>query len=354
MIYSDFPILKKVIYLDNAATTLKPKSIIKKMSEFYLENYANVHRGIYKLSEIATEYYEKSREKIAKFLGVEPYQIFFTKNATEGLNFIAWNFRSKVVGTTIKEHHSVLLPIMKYAKIKLSLKEQYILTHHASNVLGTIQDIRSIRDDNPNSIIAIDGSQYVPHNFPDLKKLDIDAYVFSGHKLLGPSGIGVVYLKNPEEWEPMLLGGGTVSNVTIENYILVNSIEKFEAGTPPIAEAYGLSLAMDYLKNIQKRDINLTMQKLIDEFKIYPINRDQQIPIYSFYFKGIHAHDVAYYLDRYNIAVRAGFHCAQPLHEYMNIGPTTRASFYFYNNKKHALSLMEALSELIKKYGFVQ
>jgi cysteine desulfurase/selenocysteine lyase len=148
MIYSDFPILKKVIYLDNAATTLKPKSIIKKMSEFYLDNYANVHRGI--------------------------------------------------------------LPLMKYAKIKLSLKEQYILTHHASNVLGTIQDIKAIRDDNPNSIIAIDGSQYVPHNFPDLKKLDIDAYVFSGHKLLGPSGIGVVYLKNPKEWEPMLLGGGTV------------------------------------------------------------------------------------------------------------------------------------------------
>lgn len=365
-ISSDFPIFQKyprLIYLDNAATTQKPRAVIEAFREFY-ENYnSNIHRGVYSLSEQATELYERARERIAKFIGADPSQIVFVKNATEGLNVAISNMKSREIVSTIYDHHSTLLPIYHYSKSyrlerdPYSIRSQNIVVNHLSNVTGRAIDIRAIRDNNPDSIIVVDGTQYVPHFKLDLSKIDVNFYTFSPHKMLGPTGIGVLYIRDPLDYEPLIYGGGIVNNVTERMYRLLDSNIRYEAGTPPIAEAYATAVAIDYLEKHRDylerldREIIRRANELFDEYRIYPINRDQDIPIFSFYFREIHAHDVGEMLDTfYNIAVRTGYHCAQPLHEHLGIGPTTRASFYLYNPPEHLERLMEALKSVLRKF----
>ncbi|MEM1700532.1 MAG: aminotransferase class V-fold PLP-dependent enzyme [Candidatus Anstonellales archaeon] len=365
-IRSDFPILSKyprLIYLDNAATTHKPKLVIDALSEFYINYNANIHRGVYRLSEEATDLYERSREIIARFIGAEPYQIVFVKNATEALNTAIWNFRSHDIQSTVYEHHSMLLPIYRYSKsYKLhsrieEIKGDIIAITHASNVTGRVIDLKTVRENNPNAIIIADGTQYVPHMSIDIKSIDIDMYAFSGHKMLGPTGIGVLYIKNPEQYEPLMLGGGTVSNVTNRMFRLLDTVERYEAGTPPIAEAYALSKAVEYLSSkfedlhqLDQRIIRIA-NRLFQEYEIYPVEMNTNIPIFSFYFSSIHSHDVAEMLDTYyDIAVRSGYHCAQPLHEFLGIGPTVRASFHVYNTEEELYKFMNALKNIILKF----
>ncbi|MCX8154741.1 MAG: aminotransferase class V-fold PLP-dependent enzyme [Candidatus Micrarchaeota archaeon] len=365
-ISSDFPIFQRyprLIYLDNAATTQKPRPVIEALREFY-ENYnSNIHRGVYSLSEQATDIYERSRERVARFIGADPSQIVFVKNATEGLNLAISNMRSREIVSTIYEHHSTLLPIYRYSKSYRLERDPYrirssnIVINHLSNVTGKVIDIQIVRDNNPDAVIVVDGTQYIPHFRMDLKKIDVDFYAFSPHKMLGPTGIGILYIRDPMKYEPLIYGGGTVSNVTERMYRLLDNNSRYEAGTPPIAEAYASSVAMDYLEAHREhlerldREILKEANRLFDEYRIYPINRDQDVPIFSFYFQRIHSHDVAEILDTaHNIAVRSGYHCAQPLHEHLGIGPTTRASFYIYNSIEHLNRLMEALKNVVRKF----
>lgn len=365
LIHSDFPILsRKVIYLDNASTTQKPRVVIEALKEFY-ENYnSNIHRGVYNLSEQATELYEKAKEEVARYLNADPSQIAFVKNATEALNIAIYNFKNKEIASTIYEHHSVLLPIYKYSKsYKLydkidEIKADNIVVTHASNVTGKVFNIKEIRDNNPEAKIIVDGTQYTPHFRPDLAKLDIDMYAFSAHKMLGPTGLGVLYVKEPKLYDPLVLGGGIVSNVSSSNYKLLETIERYEAGTPPIAEAYAFSSSINYLVDkldyINKLDkaIIAKAYELFEEYNIYPINLNHDIPIFSFYFEKVHSHDIAEMLDiMYNIAIRSGFHCAQPLHEYYGVGATARASFYIYNNLNELELLMKGLKTILKKFS---
>lgn len=364
-IISDFPIFTKysnLIYLDNAATTQKPKQVIDALKEFYEDYNSNIHRGVYRLSEIATDLYEKAREKVARYINADPDQIVFTKNATEALNIAIYNIRDKVIDTTIYEHHSLLLPIYRYPKHYRihynidDLRGDRIAVTHASNVTGKINDIKLVRENNPNAIIIVDGAQYIPHYRPDMKKLDVDMYAFSAHKMLGPTGLGVLYVKEPLRYEPLLVGGGIVSNVTEKMYSLLNNIERYEAGTPPMAEAYAFSIALEYLESklelLNKLDKAILERSkiLFEQYGIKPINTDQDIPIFSFYFKEVHAHDLAEMLDAHNICVRSGYHCAQPLHEYLNIGPTVRASFYIYNNLSQLEILVKALKQIVIRF----
>ncbi len=362
-IISDFPIFYKypdLIYLDNAATTQKPKQVIEALEEFYYNYNSNIHRGVYRLSEIATEVYEKARERVAQYIHADPDQIVFVKNATEALNIAIYNLRDRFIHTSYYEHHSMLLPIYRYAKgYKLcenieDIKADTIAITHASNVTGKIYDVKLVRENNIKATIIVDGAQYVPHYKPDMKKMDVDMYAFSSHKMLGPTGLGVLYIKDPYRYEPLLLGGGIVSNVTDSMYRLLDNIERYEAGTPPIAEAYAFTVALSYLESkldvLHRLDQEIIRKStsLFEEYDIRPINTDQDIPIFSFYFKNIHAHDVAEMLDNYNICVRSGYHCAQPLHEYLNIGPTVRASFYIYNNIYQLEKLVKTLKQIVK------
>jgi|TARA_B100001971_G_C18221758_1_gene557669 cysteine desulfurase/selenocysteine lyase len=393
----DFPILnvkvhgKPLIYLDSAATSQKPKQVIESVSDYY-ENYnSNIHRSIHKLGEEATLAYEDVHKKVAEFINAEFEEIIFTKNTTESLNLLAYSLTQDLkegdeIIISQMEHHSNFVPWQQLAKknnLKLKFieideegnlkldqlnellneKTKIVSLTHVSNVLGTInpiEEISKIIKEKSKALFVVDGAQAVPHMKVDVKDLDVDFYAFSGHKMLGPTGIGILYGKKEllEKMQPFLYGGEMIKEVTLEDTKFNDLPWKFEAGTMNIAQAIGLKAAIDYLekigmKNIQNHDqelVNYCYEKLseIKEVEIYgPKERSSLI---SFNIKNVHAHDTATILDGEGIAVRAGHHCAMPLHTELNIPASVRASFYLYNTKEEIDKLVEAIHKVIKVF----
>lgn len=393
IIKRDFPIFKRkihgkpLIYLDNAATTQKPRQVIEAIREFY-ENYnANVHRGVYRLSVEATEAYENARAKVARFINAKDSEIIFTRNTTEALNLVAYSWglcnlkRGDRILLTEMEHHSNIVPWQLIAKhtgavidyipfdeegllVKeeidrlLNLEPKIVSIIHVSNVLGTINNVKEIveKAHKVGAITVVDAAQSVPHMPVDVKEIGCDFLAFSGHKALGPLGVGVLYGKRDllEEMNPFLGGGDMISRVWLSGAEWNELPWKFEAGTSSVADAIGLGAAIDYLKSIgmdkvRAHEVKLTDYALkrlseIPDIKIYgPRELDKRGAVISFNLPGIHPHDLATILDEEGIAIRAGHHCAQPLVTKLGVAATARASFYIYNSESDIDALVEGL-----------
>lgn len=392
-IRKDFPILdkkihgKKLVYLDNAATSQKPIQVINAISQFYKNHNANIHRGVHTLSEEATKAFEDAHTKASKFIGSTFEETIFTKGTTESLNLLAYSLKDKVkkgdeIVLSQMEHHSNITPWQvlakqKGAKIKfLKINKQGVLDKkqfsevinkktkivsltHMSNVLGTInptKEIRKITAEN-NALFILDAAQTVPNIPVNVKKLDCDFLAFSGHKMLGPTGIGVLYGKKHllEELPPFQTGGDMIEEVNFQKSTWNRLPWKFEAGTPNIAGAVGFGAALDYLKKIGLENIqnyeNTISQKLIAEFDLLDFlelygPKTSRGAVFSFNIKKLHSHDVATFLDEAGIAVRAGHHCAMPLTSTLGINGSVRASFYFYNTEEEAMMLISELKRI--------
>ena len=401
MNYRDhFPILKNrdIAYLDSGATTQKPQYVIDTIHNFYQENNANPHRGAYTLSIETTEIYENTREKMAKFINArEAQEIIFSKNASESLNLIAYSYglenlkKEDDVVISIMEHHSNLVPWqyvtkktesnLKYMYIndeyeitkeeietKITDKTKIVGITHVSNVLGTINKVKEIIQyaHKKGAIVVVDGSQSIPHMKIDVQDLDADFFVFSGHKMLAPLGIGVLYGKKERlnKMNPFLFGGDMIEYVYEQETSFAPLPNKFEAGTQNVEGVVGLGAAIDYIENIgydmiqkiEKELISYAIEKLsqLDFLKLYMTpNQENHSAVISFNINGVHPHDVASILDSYGVCVRSGNHCAQPLLRFLGLDSTCRASFYFYNTKQDVDRLVEALKKtygMIKKY----
>jgi cysteine desulfurase/selenocysteine lyase len=396
-IKEDFPIFKRkingrrFIYLDNAATSQKPIQVINAITKFYKFYNANIHRGIYKVAEEATEMYENSKEKVKDFINAkEKAEIVYVRNTTEAINFVALSLGEKVkkgekIVVSKMEHHSNLVPwqiLAKRKKAKLEFVEvkdfeidindfekkvkgaKIVALTHVSNVLGTINDARTlakIAHEN-DAYFLLDGAQSVPHMKVDVKKLDCDFLAFSGHKMLAPFGIGVLYGKKEilEEMQPILGGGDMIKECNFLRCSWNELPYKFEAGTQNIGGAIGLSAAIDYLKKlgmekIQKHEEELTkyaLKLLEDEAGVETYGPKKRSGIISFNIKGIHAHDVASFFDKEGIAIRAGHHCAMPLvREVLKQSAVARMSFYFYNFKEDVDTAIEAIRKLKREFS---
>ncbi|TMI27056.1 cysteine desulfurase [Candidatus Bathyarchaeota archaeon] len=393
----DFPILQRIIngkpfiYLDNAATAQKPRQVIETLDRFYKEYNANIHRGIYKVSEEATAAHEEARAKVARFINARsPNEIVFVRGTTEAINLVAHAWGRKNVGLgdnimlTEMEHHSNIVPWQLLAKEKgaslkyVGITDQGILERyefqqhlqsgaklfavaHSSNVLGTINPVRElIREAHKTGCcVLVDAAQSVPHMPVDVQDLDCDFLAFSGHKMCGPTGIGVLYAKGNlfDEMVPFHGGGEMISEVHPYESSWKPPPYKFEAGTTNIEGAIGLGAAIDYLSNIGLRKIRLH-EREITAYAIDKLSRTKGITIYgpsdpqarggvvSFNLGDVHPHDMATLLDEDGIAVRSGQHCAQPLHERLGIPPTTRASFYLYNTEDEVDRLANSLERV--------
>ena len=391
-IRKDFPLLENrdIAYLDNGATTQKPIQVITTVKEFYEKYNANPHRGAYTLSVEATEVYENTRTKIAKFINAKHREeIIFSKNATESLNLIAYSYgmdnlkKDDEVVISIMEHHSNLVPWQKVTKITGStLKYMYINTDfelsdeeietkitdktkivgisHVSNALGTINNIKKIVKyaHKIGAIVLVDASQSIPHIKIDVQELDADFLVFSGHKMLAPLGIGVLYGKRNllNKMTPFLMGGDMIEYVYEQDTTFAPLPNKFEAGTQNVEGVVGFGAAIDYIEKIgydkiQKIENELltyARQKLsnLDYLNLYLTpNEENHSGVISFNIKGVHSHDVASILDSQGVCVRSGNHCTQPLMRFLGIDSTCRASFYFYNTKEDVDRLVEALDK---------
>lgn len=399
-IRSDFPMLSKVmdgkplIYLDNAATTQKPWSVIHRMEEFECHEYATVRRGAYRIGANATEMYEGVRKKIAQFLGVEDHrEIIFTSGTTYGINLVAHSFGKAFVqeGDEIlishMEHHANILPWQvlceeRGAKLKvipvddqgdLILEEfERLLTPRCkmlaltfvSNALGTVNPVSEMiqKAHEVGAKVLLDGAQSTPHTPVNLRELDVDFYVFSGHKIYGPSGVGVLYGKYDllNNMPPFLVGGEMIRRVTLEKTTFIGPPARFEPGTPPISQVMGLESALDYLsrlglEQIQNYELELldyATQKLsqIDGLRIIGTAKEKA-SILSFVLGDVHAHDVVSFVDEEGISLRGGHHCAQPIMEHFNIPASARASFSFYNTKEEIDILSDTLKETLKVLG---
>ena len=396
-IKEDFPILKNrdIAYLDSGATSQKPQIVIDAVEEFYKQYNANPHRGAYALSQEATDIYENTRTKISKFINAKHREeIIFSKNATESLNLIAYSYglenlkENDEIVISIMEHHSNLVPWQKVAKVKnAKLKYMYINDNfelsmeeienkitektkivgitHISNVLGTINPVKEIIDyaHKKGAIVVVDASQSIPHQKIDVQALDADFLVFSGHKMLAPLGIGVLYGKKEllEKMSPFLMGGDMIEYVYEQETTFASLPNKFEAGTQNVEGVVGLGAAIDYIENleykkIQEKEENLVKyarQKLeeLDFLELYLTkNEEHHSAVISFNVKGIHPHDIASILDSEGVCVRSGNHCAQPLMRFLNIDSTCRASFSFYNTKEDVDRLVEALKKAYKMF----
>ena len=397
---SDFPILenRKIVYLDNGATTQKPIQVIEKVDEFYEQYNANVHRGAYSLSIEASEQYEAVREKVAKFINAKhPEEIIFSKNATESLNLIAYSYgmenleKDDKVVLSIMEHHSNLVPWQKVTKATNSKLEYMYINNdfeipdeeieakitdgtkivgitHVSNVLGTINNIEKIikQAHKKGAIVIIDASQSIPHMRIDVQKLDADFLVFSGHKMLAPLGVGVLYGKKEilNRMTPFLMGGDMIEYVYEQETTYAPLPNKFEAGTQNAAGVIGLGAAIDYIEKIGYEQIQKIDQELIKYAKqrleqldyltlYYNKNEDNHSGVISFNINGVHPHDVASILDTEGVCIRSGNHCAQPLMRYLGIDSTCRASVYFYNTKEDIDALLNGIEKaynMFKKY----
>lgn len=396
----DFPILarevnsKKLCYLDNAATSQKPLFVINAIKDYYEKYNANVHRSPHTLGEEATIAYEEARKSVADFINAKPEEIVFTKNTTEALNLIMYGYgtdeikKDEKIATTIMEHHSNFVPWQQLAKKKnakfeiLDINDEGEIPEneyeklenvkiaaftHASNVLGTINNLERIARivHKEGGILVADGAQSTPHIPIDVKKMDVDFFAFSGHKILAPMGIGVLYGKYEllEKMGPFLYGGEMISEVHTYETKFNEVPYKFEAGTPNVGGAIGLKAAIEYLKNIgmencRKHEIELTkyaLEKIIEINGISilgPKKIEKRTSLISFNIKDLHPHDVAQMLDAYGIAIRAGYHCTQPLHERLGLlCGSARASFYIYNDKTDVDALCEGLTKVKKKFG---
>ncbi len=402
-IRKDFPILqrmvrdgKPLVYLDNASTTQKPNQVIDAISDYYKNHNANVHRAVYALAEESTEAYEKTREKISKFLNIKnKEEVIFVRGTTEAINLVAYSWgrqnikKGDIIVTTEYEHHSNIVPWQLLAKEKGAKLEyigindngELILDHldsylktgkvklvtfsQMSNVLGTISNSEEIikRCKKAGVKTLVDGAQSVPHMKVDIEKLDCDFFAFSAHKMLGPTGVGVLWVrKEILETMPPFHGGGDMIREVHKYETTWNDLPyKFEAGTPNIADVIGFSAAIDYLSNIgmdaiRQHEIDLTKYALekmsqVKGITIYGVkdilNRGGVI---SFNFHDVHPHDVATIIDREGIAVRSGHHCAQVLMERLNVAATNRASFYIYNTKEDVDKLIKSLEKVSELY----
>ena len=396
----DFPIFenKDIAYLDSGATTQKPTSVLEAIEKFYKNENANPHRGAYGLSIEATEIYENTRDKIAKFINAKHREeIIFSKNASESLNLIAYSYgldnlkKDDEIVLSIMEHHSNLVPWQMVAKktesklnymyindnfevsdeeieTKITDKTKIVGITHVSNVLGTINNIEKIIKyaHKKGAIVVVDGSQSIPHMEIDVQKLDADFFVFSGHKMLAPLGIGILYGKREilNKMNPFLMGGDMIEYVYEQETTFAPLPNKFEAGTQNVEGVIGLGAAIDYIKNIgynkiqeiEKEVTSYARQELskLEYLTLYLTpNEEKHSSVISFNIKGVHPHDVASILDSENVCVRSGNHCAQPLLRSMGIDSTCRASFYIYNTKEDVDKLVIALNKaynMLKKY----
>ncbi|MBL23972.1 MAG: cysteine desulfurase [Rhodospirillaceae bacterium] len=399
-IRADFPILatkvhgKPLAFLDSAASAQKPRQVIDAVSGVYEAGYANVHRGAYHLSELATDNYEAARDKVQTFLNARSRgEIIFTRNATEAINLVAATYGRKVLSAgdeiviTEMEHHSNIVPwqilrdeldlVLKIAPITdegelrmdsfeslLSDRTKLVAVPHISNVLGTILPVKQIIDlaHAAGAEVLIDGCQAVMHEPVDVQALECDFYAFSGHKLYGPSGIGVLYGKEAllDAMPPYMGGGDMIKTVSFEKSTWADLPAKFEAGTPAIAQAIGLGAAIDYVSEIgldaigaHERDLlNYTTQKLaaIDGLEIIG-TAPNKVSVISMTMDCAHPHDMATILDHSGVAIRAGHHCAQPLMDRLGVPATARASFGLYNKREDADQLCEALAAVREIFG---
>lgn len=393
----DFPIFnqkeKKIIYFDNASTSQKPKQVIDAISNFYSNQYANVNRGIYKLSENSTDLYNKARQEIADFIGAKFNEVIFTSGTTESINFVAstWAQDNLKEGDEIilteLEHHSNILPwmalakqkklIIKYVPVKsngeldyqeylklLSNKTKLVSFLHVSNAIGTQVDAEFIikHAKNFGAKTLIDVAQSIGHQEINVKILNPDFLVFSGHKILGPTGIGILYIAESiqDQVRPYQFGGSMVFEIKENDATWQKAPGKYEAGTPPIAQAIGLAQAVKYIRNninfdeLKKHEANLCMQLIngLEKFnKIKILGPIEELKksghIVSFNIEGFHAHDIAAYLDQFNICVRAGNHCAQPLFRKLKLESSVRISFYFYNTQEEVNILLDSIKKLL-------
>lgn len=393
-IRKDFPILfqevndEPLVYLDNAATTQKPTQVLDVLRDYYEHDNANVHRGVHTLAERATADYENSREKVRAFINAkETAEVLFTRGTTTGLNWLARSYGDAFIkeGDEIvisyMEHHSNIIPwqqlverkgaVLRYlsltdqgfidmtaAKDIINEKTAIVSLAYVSNVLGVINPIKELAEmaHANNAVMIVDGAQAAPHMAVDVQALDADFFAFSGHKMCGPTGIGVLYGKRQwlEQMEPVEFGGEMIDFVNLFDSTWKELPWKFEAGTPNIAGAIALGAAVDYLNEIGMENIHRYEQELVDYVlpKLHeidgittygPQDPKHHTGVIAFNLDGIHPHDVATALDMEGIAVRAGHHCAQPLMNYLNLPATARASFYFYNTKEDADRLIEAI-----------
>lgn len=396
-IRDDFPILqnRKMAYLDSGATTQKPKQVIEAIEKFYENNNANPHRGAYSLSIEATEEYENTRKKIAKFINARyEEEIIFSKNASESLNLVAYSYgldnlkKDDEVVISIMEHHSNLVPWqyvtgktqsnLKYMYVnenyelskeeiesKITDKTKIVAITHVSNVLGTINPVKEIIKyaHKKGAIVIVDASQSIPHMKIDVQDLDADFLAFSGHKMLAPLGIGVLYGKREilNKMNPFLMGGDMIEYVYEQKTTFAPLPNKFEAGTQNVEGVIGLGAAIDYISNLGYDEIQEIEDELLDYareelskldfLKIYMTpNRKNHSAVISFNIKGVHPHDVASILDSENVCVRSGNHCAQPLLRFLGEDSTCRMSLYFYNTKQDIDMLVEALKKAYKMF----
>src|SRR3989344_1873842 len=387
----DFPIFENnegLIYLDSSATSQSPKQVINAIADFYNKYKSNIHRGVYDLSEMSTELYEKSKEKCASFLNCNPQEIIYTKNATEALNLAAYSLTSDLkegdeVLVTEMEHHSNFVPWQQLCKSRnlkfsvIKVNEDFTLENienkiilaltHVSNATGSVNDIKEIcKLANENNIITvIDGCQSAPHKKIDLKDLNCDFFAFSVHKMLGPMGLGILFGKEKllEKLSPFLYGGDMIRDVRIDDTDFNDIPWKFEAGTPNVAAAVGFSAAIDYLnkigmENIEKYENELkeyALEKLseVEGIKIYKPKSQAGIISFNLYNndKLIHPHDVSAVLNDKKIAIRSGHHCAQVLMDKLKVPATCRISFYIYNTKEDIDKVAEALKEARKVFN---
>ncbi|QQG41026.1 MAG: cysteine desulfurase [Candidatus Levyibacteriota bacterium] len=397
----DFPIFQKnqkLVYLDSAATSQKPKIVLDAIVEYYETYNANVRRGLYAIAEKATVKVEEVRKQTARFINAKyPEEIIFVRNATEAINLVAYSLGNYIkkgdsIVTTIMEHHSNFVPWQQLAKIngakfevidindnfQFSIfnfqsnlnfqKSKMLAITHVSNVLGTINPIkeiiRKVRSKNPHIKILVDAAQSVPHMSVDVQDLDCDFLVFSGHKMMASTGIGVLYGKKEllAQIQPFLYGGDMIKEVTIERTIFADVPYKFEAGTPDIAGIISLGSAIEYInstginrvQNYEFRIMNYAMERLkkIDGLTLYgPQNAQNRSGVISFNIDGIHAHDVAQVLGDMNICIRSGHHCTMPLHKRLGVPATARASFYIYNDEEDVDKLIDGLKEVKKIFS---
>ena len=396
-IRSDFPIFSKkiygkdLVYLDTAASAQKPKSVIDSVKDFYEKGYSNIHRGVYLLSQEATEAYEDARKKVSAFINAEKEEeIIFVRGATEGINLIASCFGKsflkegdEIIISAI-EHHANIVPwqilreekgisikvapvddranfLLEDFKRLLSKKTKLVSVTHLSNAVGTVLPIKEITKicHNADIPVLVDGCQSAPHEAVDVQSLDCDFYVFSGHKLYGPTGVGVLYGKKKylENMPPYQTGGEMISSVTLEKTEFDEIPYKFEAGTPNIVGAIGLAKAIDYLEVLGMHSIHSHEQALFGKAKealsdlgdLQFVGDAQQAgALISFNLKDVHAHDLASLLDREGIALRAGHHCSQPTMDRFNVNSTARISFGLYNNDHDIQRLIESIAKAKK------
>ena len=397
-IRQDFPIFrrtvrdgKKLIYLDSGATSQKPEAVIQAEGDFYRLHNAAVHRGAHQLAEEATDAYEGARSKVANFIGAQAEEIVFTKSATESINLIAYAMSNAPTGSrfaltskdrivvTEMEHHANLIPWQQLASrsgAKLSWFEvlpdgrldlnsinsvisadtKVVAITHQSNVLGTINPLEAIVDRarEVGAVVVLDACQSVPHMPIDVKKLGVDFLVFSGHKALGPTGVGVLWSNQLDVLPPFLFGGSMIENVTMESATWAPAPKRFEAGVPNMAQAVGLGAALDYLnaigmENVFEHEMQLTkyfleeLQKVPTLKIVGPLDLENRGSCISFTVGEIHPHDLGQYLDSQGIAVRTGHHCAWPLTRKLGVPATTRASLYLYNQESECDLLVKAI-----------